>query len=252
MKLKISKVHTGPFNAYIKKMLSVDKFVYLKLENDKIYSNVYLPQRDAVKVQKINISDIFDFETDMSEISKPIKISFFNGHKLADAFKHFDKGGIMGEITVTETEDDLVATQFTIYDDELSINLTCSDPSLGFMDLTEEQVNTIFDISSKSFTFDLDADGIERLTSLFALEKETDTFEIVYGDNSLRFKGDTYNALFNQIETGDKSHTLKLYKKYLPLLDKEAYKAVACSNKVVLYSEDSETQLTIATCQTGE
>ena len=40
--------------------------------------------------------------------------------------------------------------------------------------------------------------------------------------------------------------------KYLPLLDKENYKAVACDNKVVLYSEDSETQLTIATCQTGE
>ena len=45
---------------------------------------------------------------------------------------------------------------------------------------------------------------------------------------------------------------LFISKKYLPLLDKENYKAVACNNKVVLYSEDSETQLTIATCQTGE
>tara|TARA_B100000519_G_C14241416_1_gene437518 strand:- start:227 stop:985 length:759 start_codon:yes stop_codon:yes gene_type:complete len=252
MKLKISKVHTGPFNKYIKKMLSVDKFVYLKIENDKIYSNVYLPQRDAVKVQQIDASTIFDFDTNISELDKPIKVSFFNGHKLADAFKHFGSDGIMGEITVTETDDDLIATQFTIYNDELSINLTCSDPSLGFMDLTEEQVNSIFDISTQSFTFDIDADGIDRLTSLFALEKENDTFEIVYSDNSLRFKGDTYNALFNQIETGDESHTLKLYKKYLPLLDKETYKAVACNNKIVLYSEDSETQLTIATCQTGE
>ena len=158
----------------------------------------------------------------------------------------------MGEISVTESDDDLIATQFTIYNDELSINLTCSDPSLGFMDLTEEQVEVIFDTSSQSFIFDLDADGIDKLTSLFALEKENDTFEIVYSDNSLRFKGDTYNALFSQPDTGDDDFTLKLYKKYLPLLDKETYKAVACSNKVVLYSEDSETQLTIATCQTGE
>jgi hypothetical protein len=252
MKLKISKVHTSPFNAYIKKMLSVDKFVYLKLENGKIYSNVYLPQRDAVKVQRIDISDIFDFETDISELSKPIKISFFNGHKLADSFKHFGSDGIMGEISFTETDDALIATQFTIYNDELSINLTCSDPSLGFMDLTEEQVATIFDISSQAFTFDLDADGIDKLTALFALEKENDTFEIIYSNNSIRFKGDTYNALFAQPETGDEDYTLKLYKKYLPLLDKETYKAVACNNKVVLYSEDSETQLTIATCQTGE
>lgn len=252
MKLKISKVHTGPFNAYIRKMLSVDKFVYLKIENNKIYSNVYLPQRDAVKVQQIDVSNIFDFESDISELQKPIKISFFNGHKLADAFKHFGPDGIMGEISVTESDDDLIATQFTIYNDELSINLTCSDPSLGFMDLTEEQVEVIFDTSSQSFIFDLDADGIDKLTSLFALEKENDTFEIVYSDNSLRFKGDTYNALFSQPDTGDDDFTLKLYKKYLPLLDKETYKAVACSNKVVLYSEDSETQLTIATCQTGE
>ena len=43
MKIKISKVHTGPFNKYIKKMLSVDKFVYLKIENDKIYSKSYVP-----------------------------------------------------------------------------------------------------------------------------------------------------------------------------------------------------------------
>ena len=50
---------------------------------------------------------------------------------------------------------------------------------------------------------------------------------------------------------GDDSGDVTLFKKYLNLLDKEDYTAHVLSNRVVMKSNDSETLLTIAICQSA-
>jgi hypothetical protein len=65
-------------------------------------------------------------------------------------------------------------------------------------------------------------------------------------------KGKTYNYLVTDSYQGSNPGNVTLFKKYLNLLDKEDYSANVMDNRVVLRSKDSETLLTIATCQTAE
>ena len=51
---------------------------------------------------------------------------------------------------------------------------------------------------------------------------------------------------------GSKGNKVTLFKKYFNLLDKEDYTAHVLDNRVVMRSQDSETLLTIATCETAE
>ena len=57
--------------------------------------------------------------------------------------------------------------------------------------------------------------------------------------------------LVTQKYDGESNGDVTLFKKYLNLLDREDYTAHVLSNRVVLKSNDSETLLTIATCQSA-
>ena len=76
-----------------------------------------------------------------------------------------------------------------------------------------------------------------------------ETFDIKSNGNGVNVKGKTFNVVISQSATGDGNATL--YKKYLSLLDKEEYNVHVSSNKVVFDSTESETLLTISTCQTA-
>lgn len=253
MELKIDSVKTETLSNFIRKLVSVDKAIYLKLKDDVITSNVYLPERDAVKLQSINISEVFNISEKTDQL---IKISFFNGNKIIEALKHFSGENIQAAITYSESEGpegvEYYARSLKIYNEELSIVLLCADPSIGFMDLTNDKIKNIFDIDDSLFRFELEPFHIDKLNSLFNLEKESQTFKITCNGSGVKFESDTYSALISADISLDNSAEVLVYKKYLPLIDKESYNVAVCNNKVVLRSQDSNTILTIATCQTGD
>ena len=251
MTIKIERVKVGEFIAFIKKLLSIDKLIYLKIKDTKegpvIISNCYLPERDAVKLQQVPFAEIF--ETD-EKIKKTIKMSFFNGNYLIDALKHFmTSTAISGEIIFNEIGEDFIATKFKLISDELSIDINCCYPSLGFQDLTTEQVKAIFNTESQIFTFDLDAFQLDKLNSLFNLDKEKETFKIAIDPKGVHFKSDVYDNVINPETNSKQSSEIMFYKKYVPLFDKESYSVTICSNKAVLKSKDTNTLITIASCQ---
>lgn len=254
MNIEIQRVKVGEFISYIKKLLSIDKFIHLKIKDGQdgpiIISNCYLPERDAVKLQQVPIADIL--ETDLKLKKSILKISFFNGNYAIDALKHFlTSNNVSGTIVASEVNGELVATNLIINSDDLTVDIKCCDPSLGFQDLTAEQVKAIFSTDNKLFSFDIDSFHVEKLNSLFNLEKEKETFKIAIDKTGVRFKseGDVYNNLVTQEVTSKKEEEVLFYKKYLALFDKETYNITICSNKAVLKSKDSNTLITIATCQ---
>jgi hypothetical protein len=193
----------------------------------------------------------------MFQISEPIttekelKIAFFDATKLTDAFKQFEYDSIQGEIEFIENADDFVATSFRIFNDELEINLACSEPSLGYKDLTDSQIATIFNVEEANYKFDMDLATLNKVKSLFGLDKE-ETFSIEANGKGVKLTGNTYNMLVTPDYDGKAGGKVTLFKKYLNLLDKEDYTANVMDNRVVLRSNESETLLTIATCQTAE
>jgi hypothetical protein len=182
---------------------------------------------------------------------KELKIAFFDATKLTDAFKQFEYDSIQGEIEFIENADDFVATSFRIFNDELEINLACSEPSLGYKDLTDSQIATIFNVEEANYKFDMDLATLNKVKSLFGLDKE-ETFSIEANGKGVKLTGNTYNMLVTPDYDGKAGGKVTLFKKYLNLLDKEDYTANVMDNRVVLRSNESETLLTIATCQTAE
>jgi len=249
MKLQINRVDQNSFVDFINRLKAIDTFLYFKFRNGKVTSAVYLPQRDAVKLHTVEVKDLFSVEGDLPE-GKELKVAFFDATKVLDALKMFQSDQIQGEIEFVENEEDFVASSMRIYNDELTITLACSDPSLGFKDLTDAQLQTIFDREGSDFNFVLDTITLNKIRSLFSLDKE-DTFTITASGEEVRVKGKTYDYQANQSFEGSASEAT-LYKKYLNLLDREEYNVYVSDNKVVMRSNDTDTLLTIATCQTAE
>jgi hypothetical protein len=219
----------------------------MKMDQSRITSAVYLPQRDAVKYHSVNVDAIFRLQ-ETTPTEKEMKIAFFDGAKVIDAIKHFDSDAIKGEIEFIENDEDLVASTVRLYNDELEIILSCSEPSLGFKDLTEEQIKTIFSKESSEFNFELDTYSIGRVKNLFTLDKD-ETFTIKANGKGVNVKGKSFNVLINPESSGKGEVTV--YKKYLNLLDKEEQKVYISPSKVVFASKDSQTLLTVSTCQTA-
>jgi len=244
--IKVQRVLVTEFTMFIKKLLSIDKFIYLKITPETITSNCYLPERDAVKVQSVPTDEIFE----ISEFpEKHLKMSFLNGSHTSEALKHFTGLQVSAEISFKDYGDELVATNIKLISDELSIDLPCADPSLGFQDMTSEQIKRVFSTDSSIFAFEVQPFHVDKLNSLFNLEKEQETFKIASNNKSrITFKGSTYDTVVQDTKADSKSGEVTVYKKYLNLLDKESYTVTVCEEKVVWRSLDSNTLLTIATC----
>ena len=251
MKIQINKVDQNNFISFINRLKVIDTFVYFKIKDGVVQASAYLPQRDAVKHHRIPLGQMFQIEEGAITTDKELKVAFFDATRLTDAFKQFEYDSISGEIEFVENEEDFVATSFRIYNDELEITLACSEPSLGYKDLTDSQIQTIFNVDSANYKFDMDYTTLNKVKSLFGLDKE-ETFSIEANGKGVKLTGNAYNMLVTPDYDGEAGSKVTLFKKYLNLLDKEDYTANVLGNRVVMRSKDSETLLTIATCQTAE
>jgi len=251
MKISIEKVDQNNFIGFVNRLKVIDSFIYFKIKNGVVQASAYLPQRDAVKHHRIPVGNVFQIEEGTINSTKELKIAFFDAGRLIEAFRQFEFGNIQAEIEFVENEEDFVATEFRIFNNELEITLSCSEPSLGYKDLTDSQIASIFNLDSANYVFDMDASVSNKIRSLFGLDKE-ETFTISANTDGVRIKGKTYNYLVTNTYSGSNPTSVILFKKYLNLLDKEDYVANVMDNRVVFRSKDSETLLTIATCQTPE
>jgi len=249
MKLELAEINGYEFSNFIKKLLPIDKFIFMKVGQEYTLSSVYLPERDAVKLVTVKTEDLFG----QDKIETPVKVSFYNGTKVNDALSHFG-ASIRGSIAYSEVDGEMMAGDFMIGSDDLEINLACADPSLSFMEMTKDEMKRAFSSADSLFQFDLLTTHVDKMKSLFNLDKEEEVFTLYVGDRGVSVKGTSYDALLTQAYEGEAAVGSKvtIYKKYLSLLDKENYKVIVCENKLVFKSLDTNTQLTVAVAITDD
>lgn len=246
--IKFNKIDGHELSGFVKKLLPIDKFIFMKIAANGTTSSVYLPERDAVKLVNQKTSDIFD-----ATFEKPVKVSFYNGSKVIDALSHFS-GDVKGRIRYNTVDDELLASDFIVEDDNLTINLACADPSLSFMEMSMDEVQMAFGTDSKLFEFDLLTTQVDRMKSLFNLDKDEEVFSLYVSGGDVKIKGKSYDSSLSHVagDVATEGTTVTAYKKYISLLDKENYRVVVCENKVVFRSLDTSTALTIALAVTDE
>lgn len=246
--IQIEKIDGYELSQFVKKLLPIDKFIFLKIGPKTTISSVYFPERDAVKLVKMETSNLVDVN-----VEKPVKVSFYNGTKVVDALSFFN-GDIRGNIRYSEVDGELMASDFSISNDDLNINLACADPSLSFMEMSKEEMERAFSTDGSLFEFEILTTHVDRMKSLFNLDKDDDIFRLKISDKGVNVKGSSYDATIVHSYEGDVSvgDEVIIYKKYLNLLDKENYKVIVCPNKVVFKSLDTDTLLTVAVAQSEE
>lgn len=245
MDVKINSINKENLNTFIKKLLSIDSFIFMTANDKILTSSVYFPEHDAVKVASCPIDEIFD-----GKFTDDVKISFFDGKKVINALSHFD-GDIEGKLSCDTYEDTMRATNFLVKDKRLKIDIPCTDFSLSFMEMTEEQINLAFNAEDALFKFELMADTIGQIKSLFSLDSDVDTVTIYKGKKGVGVKGKNYENLFIE-DDSEETGSVKIYKKYFDILDKENYEVFVCENKIVFNSTTTDTHLCIATVNDGE
>lgn len=248
METTIKKINGYELSSFVKKLLPIDKFIFMKIGKEGTVSSVYFPERDAVKLVTTPTKDIFD-----AEINSPLKVSFYNGSKVIDALSHFN-GDVSGRIRYTEYDGELMASDFILENEDLQINLACTDPSLSFMEMSKEETDRAFGTDENLFQFDLLTTHVDKMKSLFNLDKDEDIFTLYINEKGIGIKGTSYDATLchtydSNSEVGTK---VVIYKKYVNLLDKENYRVIVCDNKVVFRSLDTNTHLTVAVAITDE
>lgn len=245
MEVKINSINKDNLNNFIKKLLSIDNFIFITANKEKITSSVYFPERDAVKVVNCPVKDIFD-----GKFTDDVKISFFDGKKVINALSHFN-GDVDGKISCDTYEDSLRATNFLVKDKRLKIDIPCTDFSLSFMEMNEDEIGRAFDTEDTLFKFEMTTDMIAQIKSLFSLDSDIDTVTIYKNKNGIGVKGKNYENLLIE-DDSDENGSVKIYKKYLDILDKEDYEVFVCENKIVFNSTTTDTHLCIATIDGDE
>lgn len=247
MKLQIDRIDQHALTGFINRVKLIDSFVYMKIKDGQIKSAVYLPQRDAVKSHSVSCDQIFQI-SEWPDTDLEMKVAFFEGAKVIEAIKHFESDAIKGELEFIEQEGELIASSLRMFNDELEITLSCSEPSLGFKDLTPEQQNAIFAVDNTKFSFNIDTHTINKVKNLFGLDKD-ETFSVKSNGAGVSVNGKSFNAVINPESNGQGEVTV--YKKYLNLLDREEQTVHISDSKIVFQSTESETLLTVSTCQTA-
>ena len=240
MQLEITKIHTAPLTAMVKKLLLMDSAIYLNLTQDRIFSNSYLPTKDVAKIVTVDTKDVFEFA---SEVSSNIKISFFAGQKLIDCLKYFDVHSLTGTLHYYEEEGEFYAEKLVINDNSLEITLHCADVSLGFTTMSDAQVTAAFGTDNTLYSFDLSQEILIKLNNLITLDKN-ELFKIYSDESGVHVAGDTYDIVVDDTKI-DSHQEVNLFKSFFSRIAKETYKVSVCQNKLVLDSEDSNTNIAL-------
>tara|TARA_R110001583_G_scaffold29433_2_gene103083 strand:- start:436 stop:1176 length:741 start_codon:yes stop_codon:yes gene_type:complete len=240
MNLEITKIYPAPLTAMVKKLLLMDSAIYLNLTKDTIFSNSYLPTKDVAKIVTVETGDIFEFQT---ELKDNVKISFFAGQKLIDCLKYFDIHNLKGTLHCYDEEGESVAEKLIIRDGILEITLHCADVSLGFTTMSEQQVTAAFGKDNEIYSFDLSQENLTKLNNLITLDKN-ELFKIYSDQRGIHVAGDTYDIIIDDTQT-DTHEEVNLFKSFFSRIAKETYRVSVCQNKLVLDSEDSNTNIAL-------
>jgi hypothetical protein len=242
MKIQIKKVSVPHLNSLIRKMLLMDSSLYLNVNSERVWSDVYTPTKDVVKSISLPTKDVFQFE---KPIEDTIKLSFFSGQRLQTCLSYFDPHNLSAEMNVFKDEDDgiLYAEKIILKDNQLKIEIHCQDISLGFTSMTSEQVKRAFDLSTKSYEFKLSSESFSKVLSLQSLDK-SELLTIYSDKQGVHVKSDSFDIIIDDHYKKVQEES-SIFKSFLQRIDKETYHVTVCENKMVLNSEESNTTVAL-------
>ena len=241
MKVKINKVSVPHLSNLIKKMLLMDSSLYINVDENRVWSSVYVPTKDVVKSFGIPVSDVFTFD---KPIDNTIKLSFFSGSRLLNCIGHFDPHHLSMEISTFEDDGVYYADKVILRDQKLKIELHCQDISLGFTSMTDDQVKRAFDESTEILKFQFSREDFTKVGSLLSLDK-SELFQIIGDVDGVHVKTEAFDIVIDDSQKESEKIVKSTFKSFLEKVDKETYDVVVCENKIIFKSQETSTLIAL-------
>jgi hypothetical protein len=109
--------------------------------------------------------------------------------------------------------------------------------------MTSDQVSRAFDLSTRSYDFNLSSEVLSKINSLMPLDK-SELFTIYVDSQGVHVKTDSFDLVIDD-NYKDKQPACIVFKSFLTRVDKETYKVSVCENKMILHSEESNTMVAL-------
>lgn len=248
--MKIRVTSTTNLIAFLKKLKVVDRSVLLELTEDKLFSKVHTPDKSVMKYASVENVNIFDPIEDWSSgKSDRIKIGIMDVGRFMDCFRHFrPEEDIFIELNVQEVDGETTATELKVLSASLSIKIKCAD--LALLSYVGDDILKIVhskeDYEAKFKIYNSDFTVIDNLCGLESNSQELLNFEI-FSDHVIS-SGDSFKYKLNigksDIET-DGELKSSIYKSQMNYIDSESYEIYVHDNRMVFFSEQSETSTAI-------
>lgn len=248
--MNIRVTSTSNLIAFLKKLKVVDRSVLLELQEDRLFSKVHTPDKSVMKYASISNTHIFDTIENWDEVkSDRVKIGIMDVSRLMDCFKHFRaEEDIFLNVKIQDVDSETVATEVEVYSASLSIKIKCADLSLlSYVDdnvlsmvHSKEEQDGKFKIYNSDFSSIVSLCGMETNSQEllnFELKKE----QVIAAGESFRYK---LNIGSSDIEV-DADMKCSIYKSQLNFVDAESYTCYVHDNRMVFFSDQSETSTAV-------
>jgi len=248
--MKIRVTSTNNLISFLKKLKVVDKSVLLELTEDKLFSKVHTPDKSVMKYSSVDSNQVFDSVPGFEDLScDRVKVGLMDVTKLMDCFKHYKpEEDIHLDLTISEIEGECVASEMKVVSPSLTIKIRCADLSL----LSYVEDNILAMVHSKDDTlanFKIYNSDFSSVMSLCGLETNSEEL-LVYrvNDDQVKITGDSFDYKLNigsSDITTENPLDSSIYKSHLNYVDAESCSCYVHENRIVFFSEQTETSTAI-------
>lgn len=229
------------FNSFLKKFSNLEKSILLKFYSSSVSSSMSNLQKSVVKYHKTVFNNLYTVEGVMPE---PIYLPLMIGDKLTKVLAYFGDSQVTMQIFYDVIDDKNVGLKIVTFNEELNMELTCSQISLFkvSMQLTDVILERISDTSTQVYDLTLTQDVINNLKNL-SDDNDSDEVYFIANNKGIFFKGSNFEykisseTTFNNSYIFSKMHIRNLdsgdYQMHI-LDDKGIFKSTSEDNIVII------------------
>lgn len=217
-KITLRNANIDMLRALFASSLKCDGKLSFSLNDQRIRTDV--GNSSFVKSQTLNVLDICEhYESTLKDVT--VKALIYNGTQFNNRVLAAFGSSAMIEIYVKQIGTDTIAELIVISNNQLKINQVCSMPSLGYFELSDNDMSMLFDSTINLRKLDLTSNHFGIMSSYGSLntgDKELPGIEIRTTERGLIAKNNNFEYVIDANYPSDLS-PITIHKSMLPFID---------------------------------
>ncbi len=230
--------------SFLKRFSGIDNSLLLEMDNGLLKAKSHTPEKSVVKYSAIALDEVF---SEYSDITENIKFGIYNIDKFASSCKFFGEAEFEFNLEYDKQNGtDNVGSSIILKNSSLDIDFQCASLKL-FTYISEDILNKITDTADARANFVLPKELQAKLSTLFSIDSDYSKITFVKKGSQVKAKGKTFNLLLvdDPSLSANADCELSVFKHHYVFLDREDTLVYVSDEKLILFSNESETKMII-------